>query len=52
LLLIVRTFFNDAVTVAIRTGFHVCLPVGALASLPAMPSYGCLTPNVILACSA
>jgi hypothetical protein len=27
LLLIVRTLFNDAITVAVWTGFHVCLPV-------------------------
>jgi len=26
LLLIVRTFLNDAITVAVRTGFHVWLP--------------------------
>jgi hypothetical protein len=26
LLLIVRTLFNDAITVAVWTGFHVCLP--------------------------
>jgi hypothetical protein len=25
LLLIVRTFFNDAITIAVRTSFHVCL---------------------------
>jgi hypothetical protein len=33
LLLIVRTFFNDAITVAVWTGFHVCLPVDTSASL-------------------
>jgi hypothetical protein len=33
LLLIVRTLFNDAVTVAVWTGFHVCLPVDIFASL-------------------
>ena len=26
LLLIVRTLFNDAITAAVWTGFHVCLP--------------------------
>jgi len=26
LLLIVRTLFNDAITVAVWTGFHVCVP--------------------------
>jgi hypothetical protein len=33
--LIVRTLFNDAITVAVWTGFgfHVCLPVDILASL-------------------
>jgi hypothetical protein len=29
LLLIVRTLFNDAITVAVWTGFHVRLPVDA-----------------------
>jgi hypothetical protein len=33
LLLIVRTLFNDAITVAVWTGFHVRLPVDACASL-------------------
>ena len=33
LLLIVRTLFNDAITVAFWTGFHVCLPVDTLARL-------------------
>ena len=35
LLLIVRTLFNDAITVAVWTGFgfHVCLPVDVFASL-------------------
>jgi hypothetical protein len=33
LLLIVCTLFNDAITVALWTGFHVCLPVDTLASL-------------------
>jgi hypothetical protein len=33
LLLIVRTLFNDAITVAVCTGFHVRLPVDACASL-------------------
>jgi hypothetical protein len=28
-LLVVRAFFNDAVAVAVRTGFHGCLKVGA-----------------------
>jgi hypothetical protein len=32
-LLIVRTLFNDALTVALRTGFHVCLPVEIFVSL-------------------
>jgi hypothetical protein len=31
LLLIVRTLFNDAITVALWTGFHVCLPVNTSA---------------------
>jgi hypothetical protein len=30
--LIVRTLFNDAITVTIGTGFHVCLPVNNSAS--------------------
>jgi hypothetical protein len=30
---IVRTLFNDAITVAVWTGFHVCLPVDTSASL-------------------
>ena len=35
LLLIVRTLFNDAITVAVWTGFgfHLCLPVGSSARL-------------------
>ena len=35
LLLIVRTLFNDAITVAVWTGFgfHVCLPVDVFTSL-------------------
>jgi len=35
LLLIVRTLSNDAITIAVWTGFgfHVCLPVDTLASL-------------------
>ena len=33
LLLIVRTLFNNAITVAVWTGFHVCLPVDTFASL-------------------
>jgi hypothetical protein len=33
LLLIVRTLFNDAITVAFWTGFHMCLPVEIFASL-------------------
>jgi hypothetical protein len=33
LLLIVRTLFNDAITVAVWTGFHMCLPVDIFASL-------------------
>jgi hypothetical protein len=32
LLLIVRTFLNDAITVAVWTRFHVCLPVDTSAS--------------------
>jgi hypothetical protein len=34
-LLIARTLFNDAITVAVWTGFgfHVCLPVAVFASL-------------------
>jgi hypothetical protein len=35
LLLIVRTLFDDAIAVAVWTGFHVCLPVDTIASLPA-----------------
>jgi hypothetical protein len=35
LLLIVRTLFDDAIAVAVWTGFHVCLPVDTFASLPA-----------------
>jgi hypothetical protein len=40
LLLIVRTLSNDAITVAIWTGFgfHVCLPVDVLASLTRQPN--------------
>jgi hypothetical protein len=37
LLLIVGTLFNDAITVAIWTGFHVSLPAGAFASLTRKP---------------
>jgi hypothetical protein len=33
LLLIVRTLFDDAITVAFWTGFHVCLSVDIFASL-------------------
>src|SRR5215469_15108830 len=33
LLLIVRTLFNDAITIAVWTGFHVCLPVDTFAGL-------------------
>ena len=33
LLLIVRTLSNDAITIAVWTGFHVCLPVDTPASL-------------------
>jgi hypothetical protein len=33
LLLTVRTLFNDAITIAVWTGFHVCLPVGHSASI-------------------
>lgn len=33
LLLIVRTLFNDAIAVALWTGFHVCLPVNIFANL-------------------
>jgi hypothetical protein len=29
LLLIVRTFFNDTITIAVRTSFHVSLPVSS-----------------------
>jgi hypothetical protein len=35
LLLIVRTLFNDAITIAVWTGFHVCLPVDTLEPLNA-----------------
>jgi hypothetical protein len=31
LLLIVRTFFNDAIAVAVWTGFHACLAVNTFA---------------------
>jgi hypothetical protein len=37
LLLIIRTLFNDAITVALWTGFHVCLPVDTFASLTRRP---------------
>ena len=33
LLLIVRTLFNDTITVAVWTGLHVCLPVNTSPSL-------------------
>jgi hypothetical protein len=33
LLLIVSTLFNDAITVAVWTGFHVCLPMTPSTSL-------------------
>ena len=32
LLLIVSTLFNDAITVAVWTGFHVCLPADSFGS--------------------
>ena len=38
LLLIVRTLFNDAITVAVWTGFHVCLSVSTVASLIRQPT--------------
>jgi hypothetical protein len=38
LLLIVRTLFNDAFTVAVWTGFHVGLPVGIFSSLTRQPN--------------
>ena len=40
LLLIVRTLSNDAITVAVWTGFgfHVCLPVDIFASLTRQPN--------------
>ena len=40
LLLIVHTLFDDAITVAVRTGFsfHVCLPADIFASLTRQPS--------------
>src|SRR5215467_13368079 len=37
LLLIVRTLSNDAITIAVWTGFHVCLPVDTPASLTRQP---------------
>jgi hypothetical protein len=37
LLLIIRTLFNYAITVALWTGFHVCLPMDSLASLGRRP---------------
>ena len=36
--LIVRTLFNDAITVAVWTGFHVRLPVDTSASLIRQPN--------------
>jgi hypothetical protein len=45
LLLIVRTLFNDAITVAVRTGFHVCLPMDIFARLTHQPNVmhlGCI----------
>jgi hypothetical protein len=38
LLLIVRTLFNDAITIAVWTSFHVCLPVDTFASLAPYPT--------------
>jgi len=38
LLLIVSTLFNDAITVAVWTGFHVCLPVDTSESLTRQPN--------------
>jgi hypothetical protein len=40
LLLIVRTLFDHAITVAVRTGFsfHVCLPADIFASLTRQPN--------------
>ena len=35
---IVRTLFNDAITVAVWTGFHVCFPVDTSASLATVGS--------------
>jgi hypothetical protein len=39
LLLIIRTLFNDAITIAVWTGFgfHLCLPVDIFASLIRQP---------------
>ena len=37
LLLIVRTLFNDAITVALWAGFHVALPVDTFAGLTRRP---------------
>src|SRR5207248_448018 len=42
LLLIVRAFFNDAITVALWTGLHVRLPVDTSASLSRTTRF-CLT---------
>jgi hypothetical protein len=51
LLLIVRTLFNDAVAVALWTGFHVCLPCGYLRE-PNTPIQGETPIAVLLALSS
>ena len=52
LLLIVRTLFNDAITIALWTGFgfHVCLPVDSFAS-PTRPTQGEIPIAVLMAAS-
>jgi hypothetical protein len=49
LLLIVRTLFNDAITVAVWTGFHVCLPVDTSARLPRQePQFSSMLASLII----
>jgi hypothetical protein len=51
--LIVRTLFNDAIAVALWTGFgfHVCLPVDSFAN-PTRPTQGEIPIAVLLALSS
>jgi hypothetical protein len=44
LLLIVSTLFNDAITVAVWTGFHVCLPMDSFDERPLSPYATALSP--------